>query len=1200
MNDQSLSLKELELLESICIRFESAAGKKNRDIESLVKNIDPSIRAPFVRELVALDIELREQNGQAVKESDYDQFTDPKYAEIAKQTLRQLRAEKTMARPKEHSLLPPRYDSIKQIGRGGLGTILQVFDQKTQRTLAIKTLRREFRSNRPANLRLEREALLTGSLQHPGIPPVHDMGVLGDGSAFFAMKLVDGQTLDEILSKRVEGDLESILSVFENVAQTLAYAHSQSIVHRDIKPSNIMVGKFAEVQVMDWGMAKNLNSNPNVEAGIDDTAIDNQQEATEESPPVTSNSDGDTVGIGNQSSFKEVVEKQFDLTQVGDVLGTPSYMSPEQARGDITSVDVRSDVYSLGSILFEVLTGKRLYGNAIVSEVLDRATAGDISDSLEVLKDVKDVKLADLCRRCLSFSPQDRPDDANAIADEINQHVAGVQRRAREAEISLREAEVRTNEEIKRRKTFARMLVLTVAVFTAGLAGVLWQWRSAETARELAKSNAEDFQKAAELADQNAEKHQLAAKEAEENAKEAEENAKNYLEGMKVFTGAFESASPIRGANSNVSANDILRNAYKTLQDSDMESSGRMLLLEELGKCLRWTGDFDTAIKVTEESVGLHKEHFGPEATETLTEMNGLGIVYLLNGRYKKATPLLEETVRLNKKLRGQNHIETIRSMNSLAAAYNYTGQLKKAHQTIFELVPLAREVLGDHHSETLTMMNNLGHSYNNLGLFNKAVETLEETVKLNSEFREPGHPESLNSMLNLADAYAKHGRYEKAIPINEKMLEISIVKLGEDHHKTCQARSTLAYLYNKVERSDEAIELAEPCLKAQQKGLGKNHPDCLITMMNLAIAYKNVGRLKDAVELDGQAFRLSEKVLGPNHPRTILCLNNFAHSLANVGRTEEAVPYLKKCYEVRKEKMGESNNGTLLAMNNYAVMLKKVGKLEKSLALDLEKLEICKTHLGESHYQTWMTMNSLSSTYVLMNRLDDAIAMDKQMIELVQAEKGKHRRETLIGMSRLAQFYRKQGHVEPAIAVDLAALKISRELLGNDYPGTIKLIDDLYRGYRSLGQFESGVPFLEEVLKLNEAKLGSTNDKTLNVMNELAFAYEQVERYEDAQKLLKVCYTNRKETHPDNWRTFDTQSQFGGIILKLGDKERASVYIEEGQQGLMRLKDSIPESTRKQRLSQATERLIALAESLDKPNDRVKWEAELEKIQND
>src|SRR5262249_13339000 len=204
-------------------------------------------------------------------------------------------------------------------------------------------------------------AQIGGQLQHPGVVPIYDVGSFADRRPFFTMKLVKGQTLAALLQGRSDpaDGLPRFLGVFETDCQTMAYAHSRGVIHRDLKPSNIMVGGFGEVQVMDWGLAKVLPR-----GGVVDDAAAGKADGQESAIATIRRGPGG------------------ELSQAGSVLGTPAYMAPEQARGAIDRLDERADVFALGSILCEILTGKPAFTGGSAAELLRQAGRGDLGAAL--------------------------------------------------------------------------------------------------------------------------------------------------------------------------------------------------------------------------------------------------------------------------------------------------------------------------------------------------------------------------------------------------------------------------------------------------------------------------------------------------------------------------------------------------------------------------------------------------------------------------------------------------------------------------------------------------------------------------------------------------------------------------------------------------------------------------------------------------
>ncbi len=356
---------------------------------------------------------------------------------------------------------PSRYRLVGELARGGMGAIFQGRDLDLGRDLAVKVIREEHRDHPEMVRRFVEEAQIGGQLQHPGITPVHELGRFPDGRLFIAMKLVRGRTLAALLEARAAPDEDRMqfLSIFEQVCQAMAYAHSRGVIHRDLKPSNVMVGAFGEVQVMDWGLAKVLD-----QGGVADE--ERALRASEGAASVR------TLRCGSE-----------DLeSRVGSVLGTPSYMAPEQARGELDTLDERADVFALGSILCEILTGQPAFSGGVSAEIYRKAERADLSDAWARL-DVcdADAELVELARSCLAAAPKHRPRDAGMVVTRLTAYLGGVERRLREAEVAQARAEARAAGE-RRRRLLA--FGLAASVFVTLLIGVAaWAWMAWERQR---------------------------------------------------------------------------------------------------------------------------------------------------------------------------------------------------------------------------------------------------------------------------------------------------------------------------------------------------------------------------------------------------------------------------------------------------------------------------------------------------------------------------------------------------------------------------------------------------------------------------------------------------------------------------------------------------------------------------------------------
>jgi tetratricopeptide (TPR) repeat protein len=319
--------------------------------------------------------------------------------------------------------------------------------------------------------RFVEEAQIGGQLQHPGIVPVYELDRFDDSRPYFTMKLVKGRTLSELLAERADptAGRGTLLGHFLKVCETVAYAHSRGVIHRDLKPANVMVGHFGEVLVMDWGLAKVLSRSKAADRDEEPTRAEpTPGEAPAESPTAIR-----TVRTGSGSE-----------TLAGSVLGTPTFMSPEQAGGEIEKLDERADVFGLGAILCVILTGEPPFVGPDSEAVRVMAIRGQLDGAYARLEGTADPELVRLCTRCLARAREDRPRHAGEVQTTLTKYLDAVEERARRAEVERAAAVVKSVEERKRRRVQAA-LGLTAAAAAGLLAfGLWWHDRQATATRQ--------------------------------------------------------------------------------------------------------------------------------------------------------------------------------------------------------------------------------------------------------------------------------------------------------------------------------------------------------------------------------------------------------------------------------------------------------------------------------------------------------------------------------------------------------------------------------------------------------------------------------------------------------------------------------------------------------------------------------------------
>lgn len=364
---------------------------------------------------------------------------------------------KELAEPEALTGYEARYETGGELGRGGLGQVIQAYDRQLGRQVAIKTLHDKYASRKgpgrasgshssrsPTEIRFLDEARVGAQLEHPGMVPVYELGQRKDGSLYYSMRQVRGRTMKDALTGETLAERLALLPNYLKLCQAMAYAHSRGVIHRDLKPENVMLGEFGETVVLDWGLAK--------VRGREDLNLDGLADGIEQ--------------------YRDASDK---LTIAGLALGTPSFMPPEQALGELESVDERSDVYSLGAILFEIITRRPPFeGDSAISVLYQ--VVNEEAPPVEELERSVPSELAAICRRAMAKDPADRYPDAGALAEDVHRfQVGGLVRAHAYSPLALMGRWIR-----RRRALLAAALVMLT------LSGGMWWYRGFRETRELA------------------------------------------------------------------------------------------------------------------------------------------------------------------------------------------------------------------------------------------------------------------------------------------------------------------------------------------------------------------------------------------------------------------------------------------------------------------------------------------------------------------------------------------------------------------------------------------------------------------------------------------------------------------------------------------------------------------------------------------
>ncbi len=912
----------------------------------------------------------------------------------------------------------PGYELLEEIGRGGMGIVYRARDLRLNREVAVKFLKPAIAGNADAAARFRFEAQITGQLQHPGIPAVHELGSLPDGRPFLAMKLVHGRTLAELLLERADPqqDRGRFLGIFEQVCHAVGYAHAHGVLHRDLKPANIMVGMHGEVQVMDWGLAKRLNET--AKSGEEENRFPESADTvtrTEHAP-----ASADTA------------------TCTGSVLGTPAYMSPEQAAGEIRKLDCRSDVFALGAILCQILTGRPPYRSRNPHDALVRAVRGELTEAMAELERCgAEPDLVTLCRRCLSLWQEDRPPDGAAVAAEVARIRSESEARARRAELERAAAVVRAAEQAKRRRVWLGLAVSLFIGMTASSLLAIWADRmrqDAETARRREAERA-DAEREARLAEEKARLAEQQARIAEQHAREEAQRRLGQIErGVELFAQMLSGINP------------------------RLEEQGGEPLYAQLGRLAERAAD-----QLDAEAVG--------DAIVVARLQTILGNTLRELGRYAKAIEVLEKAVVTRERLLGEDHPDTLTSRNNLALTYHVAGQVNKALPLYEANLQAMTAKMGPNHPETLISRNNLAGAFMDAGMVDKALPLYEATLRDTEAALGPNHPQTLASRNNLAVAYKSAGLIDKALPLYESTLKARETLLGPDHPQTLTSRNNLAVAYMMLGQHDKALSIYESMSARMESKLGPDHPQTLISRNNLASAYKSAGRLDQAITLYESTLQAAEAKLGPDHPFTLATRNNLAGAYIDAGQTDKGLSLYESTLKAREANLGRDHPETIISRNNLAMAYEDAGRMDKALPL-YEQAAAGVEKLRFRHEYARRIVHNTISAYEHTQRYDLAEAWRRKWLAVVRERHGPHSREyadELAGLSRNLLHQKKWAEAETVLRQCLAigeqqrpqswGVHYVRSLLGEALLGQKQhaaaepLLLDAYRGMNARAQ---------------------------------------------------------------------------------------------------------------------------------------------------
>ena len=955
-----------------------------------------------------------------------------------------------------------RYKLLEPLGEGGFGSVWMAEQREpVKRRVALKVVKLGM-DTRQVIARFEAERQALALMDHPNIAKVLDAGATEAGRPYFVMEYIRGVPILEHCDTAAL-DTRARLRLFASVCHAIQHAHQKGIIHRDIKPSNVLVTMHDGVavpKVIDFGIAKATSS--------------------------------------------ELTTKTL-FTQHRQMIGTPAYMSPEQAEMSGLDVDTRSDVYSLGVLLYELLTGTTPFDSRslwvaglaemmrIIREVEPHkpstrlSTLGETGPRTAQQRGIGDVKRLGLLLRgdldwivmkCLEKDRTRRYETANGLAADVERHLRDepVTAGPPSAGYRLRKFVKRNRAQVVAGGIVAAVLVLGVIGTSMGM---VWALDERAKATRAAESEAN-----ARLLAQENERRAVASTKAAEAAREDESKARKRAETISEFVTTALRASDAQSAGfvgawagpgaAAPAAHDMtvlaaMDNALRDLDSGRFEDDPETdaALRETIGTVLRNNAQYDRARLLLEQALATQERLFGVDSPAVAPSVNNLAEVHFQQGRYADAEPLFLRALAINERALGPDHAEVAIGLSNLAVLYGNDGRLDRVEPLLRRALAIREKAFGLDHQETANSMSNLAVLYRAQGQPVRAEPLARRALEIRSKTLGPDHPDVANSLYNLASLHLDQRRHAEAESGFTRALALYEKALGPEHPLVASSLGSLATVYDARGEYARARPFAERALAIDEKVYGKDHLNVAARVSGIAAIASAQGEHGEVEVLLRRVLTIRERALAPDHPDLADAVNSLGELYFNQGRYALAEPLFTRALGIREKVLASEDPNVAASVNNLAALHLSQGHYAQAGPLFERALALREKALGPDHPDVSASLNNLGTLYLTQRQFARAAPFYERALAINEKALGPDHPSVAVGLNGLAALRHSEGEYAKSEPLYTRAIAIFEKALGKHHANVAICLGGRARVRQALGRTVEARQGFDEALSI-------------------------------------------------------------------------------------------------------------------------------------